>query len=459
METDPEAVSILRLGRPGEYFYQVIGGRENFPVTYVSEIQKEHYSNWFQNKELTDDIKDGDLLLKSNGSNFTMSSLAGNQLLLTSVLQQKSDNAASSTLSTFEEVGDICLVIGGVFLTKTMMEGGGSGTPPLNDLSAELIPKEEENPARNFRRVVKKVAFTLPEADQEKTSDPLTVERSDLNGNEQQLIENQNRLRALEAQITAGTSQQSIDLLRRNANLRVQFKCALQEGGLERESSDSYKKQVARELRIDFLKKAAASCIEAAKEAQKPDLNQQVVDLLKYSTDLYEQAATKYNEEFYKSSRCYFSKIADNLSEVAEELQVTNSNQRAIKFLNDSGSLFQQAAVAIIADGEARIKTKSLRSAGISLSKAAMQTKCLAPNKKIINSLVESAHLYEQSARVSDTDLDNAKSLAQEGNDLIAALEEVEKNENHKELKKYHHNRRDFTRNSKSSNSSICNIM
>ncbi|MFI0347610.1 MAG: hypothetical protein ACH346_02390, partial [Chthoniobacterales bacterium] len=41
--TDPDAACIVRLGRSGKYFYQVIAGRENFPVTYVDFPDEEKY--------------------------------------------------------------------------------------------------------------------------------------------------------------------------------------------------------------------------------------------------------------------------------------------------------------------------------------------------------------------------------------------------------------------------------
>ena len=38
MGADPEAACILRLGTPKKYFYEVIAGRENIPISFVSEI-------------------------------------------------------------------------------------------------------------------------------------------------------------------------------------------------------------------------------------------------------------------------------------------------------------------------------------------------------------------------------------------------------------------------------------
>ena len=43
MGTDPEAACIFRLGAPGKYFYQVIAGREKFPIPYVPEAGKNDY--------------------------------------------------------------------------------------------------------------------------------------------------------------------------------------------------------------------------------------------------------------------------------------------------------------------------------------------------------------------------------------------------------------------------------
>lgn len=43
IESDPEAACLIRVGNPGQYSYQVIAGRENFPVMYVTELNQESY--------------------------------------------------------------------------------------------------------------------------------------------------------------------------------------------------------------------------------------------------------------------------------------------------------------------------------------------------------------------------------------------------------------------------------
>ncbi len=82
MEADPETACIVRLGTPGNYFYEVIAGRENFPMTYVNEAAQQKYCNWLQNGTLVDTEATRDSYLKSNKVGFQVTASPGTQLLM-----------------------------------------------------------------------------------------------------------------------------------------------------------------------------------------------------------------------------------------------------------------------------------------------------------------------------------------------------------------------------------------
>ncbi|MFI0347580.1 MAG: hypothetical protein ACH346_02235 [Chthoniobacterales bacterium] len=48
MASDPITASIVRVGAPGRWHYQVIEGRENYPIDYVSELAQASYTNRLQ---------------------------------------------------------------------------------------------------------------------------------------------------------------------------------------------------------------------------------------------------------------------------------------------------------------------------------------------------------------------------------------------------------------------------
>ncbi|MFI0347575.1 MAG: hypothetical protein ACH346_02200, partial [Chthoniobacterales bacterium] len=48
MESDPATACIVRVGEPGSYRYEVIAGRENFPIHYVSHVAQTSYADKLQ---------------------------------------------------------------------------------------------------------------------------------------------------------------------------------------------------------------------------------------------------------------------------------------------------------------------------------------------------------------------------------------------------------------------------
>ena len=57
MGSDPQTACIARVSTSGNFHYDVIAGRGNFPVPYVNEVAKQAFLNWSQNIQLGDEQK------------------------------------------------------------------------------------------------------------------------------------------------------------------------------------------------------------------------------------------------------------------------------------------------------------------------------------------------------------------------------------------------------------------
>lgn len=88
MATDPEAACIVRVGAPGRWHYEVIAGRENFPVRYVNHVGKNAYSAWSENRlqardyRLEEELTSCDASLKSNTRSFEVETTSAPTLSL-----------------------------------------------------------------------------------------------------------------------------------------------------------------------------------------------------------------------------------------------------------------------------------------------------------------------------------------------------------------------------------------
>ncbi|MFI0347678.1 MAG: hypothetical protein ACH346_02735, partial [Chthoniobacterales bacterium] len=51
MGSDPLVGCITRVGAPGQWHYEVVAGRENVPITYITQINKARYSDWLEESE------------------------------------------------------------------------------------------------------------------------------------------------------------------------------------------------------------------------------------------------------------------------------------------------------------------------------------------------------------------------------------------------------------------------
>ncbi|MFI0348424.1 MAG: hypothetical protein ACH346_06645 [Chthoniobacterales bacterium] len=51
MASDPSTACITREGQPENYYYRVVAGRENFPISYITDFDALCYCNWSQNSQ------------------------------------------------------------------------------------------------------------------------------------------------------------------------------------------------------------------------------------------------------------------------------------------------------------------------------------------------------------------------------------------------------------------------
>ncbi|MFI0348652.1 MAG: hypothetical protein ACH346_07820 [Chthoniobacterales bacterium] len=111
MGSDPDAACIMRRGHPGEYFYEVIAGRENFPISYINEISKEDYCNYFQNTQLSDEQKTSlsqlDPLLTSNVNNFWIPTMPTSLFLMMTPTDLAGASTTVEELETFSEIASL----------------------------------------------------------------------------------------------------------------------------------------------------------------------------------------------------------------------------------------------------------------------------------------------------------------------------------------------------------------
>ena len=79
MGSDPEAAYIIRCGLPGDYSYEVIAGRENFALTYLTPKSAGYFLEWLENNPLRaeNDVEqaseDNDFFLGSNWLGYCIS--------------------------------------------------------------------------------------------------------------------------------------------------------------------------------------------------------------------------------------------------------------------------------------------------------------------------------------------------------------------------------------------------
>lgn len=123
MSVDPQSACIIRSGTPGNYFYEVIEGRENFPICYVNKFDEEKYATVLKSIIANDEqnspisCESSERSLKSNQSSFQVALLNTNQMLslVTSVSSEKNDSLLNASATT---IAKICLIFAGGMMLK-----------------------------------------------------------------------------------------------------------------------------------------------------------------------------------------------------------------------------------------------------------------------------------------------------------------------------------------------------
>jgi hypothetical protein len=156
----------------------------------------------------------------------------------------------------------------------------------------------------------------------------------------------------------------------------------------------------------ELFQKAGKAFRDAAQEAQKPNPNQQRIDGLIQSANLYHQSASLRQQAVEAKAAgqnrkaVYLDNAARALSDAAQEAQKPNSNpetsKQIIKWFTDSASFHQQSAEAYTA-GQGEI-AECLNNAGNVLCRAAWEAQKSNPNQQRIDGLIQSANLQQQSA-------------------------------------------------------------
>lgn len=79
IRSDPFTACITRSGQPGHYYYTIIRGRENIPISYINSINKACYNNWLKgsasigNQNAQDSISsEGERSLDDSGNSFSI---------------------------------------------------------------------------------------------------------------------------------------------------------------------------------------------------------------------------------------------------------------------------------------------------------------------------------------------------------------------------------------------------
>ena len=114
MASDPATACIVRKGRPGRWQYQVIAGREDFPICYVNGFDSICYNAM---SVMTEDEKNFDGFLKSNHTGCTADRGEDAETLSLASAPSKEKNHSFFSEATLTKIGLI-------FLGMTMMEEG-----------------------------------------------------------------------------------------------------------------------------------------------------------------------------------------------------------------------------------------------------------------------------------------------------------------------------------------------
>lgn len=134
METSSQKAAIVRRGSPGNYSYQLIAGREETPITFVSEGNEEAYCQWSQElMALPDNDHDERDILNSLKS----SSLYLNLVIPTSSLSMISDAVSSGEEEASSVVSDVMEGLIAAIAGMTLGSKSHETEDPLTHLDSE----------------------------------------------------------------------------------------------------------------------------------------------------------------------------------------------------------------------------------------------------------------------------------------------------------------------------------
>jgi hypothetical protein len=181
-----------------------------------------------------------------------------------------------------------------------------------------------------------------------------------------------------------------------------------------------------------YLRRAAESFEQVALEAQKPNPKQQSIDCFTQSASLYKEAAEADTAGLNKKGR-YLDTAGLTFSDAAREAQKPTPNQQIIDWFTQSASLFKEAAEAYAAGQNGKVSY--LDKAANAFSYAALEAQKPNPKQQSIDLFTQSASLYKEAA--ADTAGQNGKAsyLHQAANAFFEAAEEAQKpNPDHQKI-------------------------
>ncbi|MFI0347855.1 MAG: hypothetical protein ACH346_03640 [Chthoniobacterales bacterium] len=159
--TDPEAACIKRVIRSGKFYYELIAGREDFPVRYVSEQAKDFFYQETESRVsehgVSVDNKQEDSSLSDKG---VERFLASNRDVFYEVLQNGPSLQLSLNDSVHEPANDVEIiglaVLGALAITGDRIVLPGGETPPPAEVGLRLLPDssiDQEQPHQHINTI------------------------------------------------------------------------------------------------------------------------------------------------------------------------------------------------------------------------------------------------------------------------------------------------------------------
>ncbi|MFI0348148.1 MAG: hypothetical protein ACH346_05195, partial [Chthoniobacterales bacterium] len=153
MASDPAAACIVRVGTSGQWHYEVIAGRENFPIGYVNEVDEEKYS-LEQDLPTTKNQQPTTSFLKSNLSAFAVDVSSLPMLTLAAAASTSSSNVNSY-------IGDVGIVA--LMACSVLMSGRGATTQAIDErteFDSAARGEQVQTPVQKFREAAAHPAYT-----------------------------------------------------------------------------------------------------------------------------------------------------------------------------------------------------------------------------------------------------------------------------------------------------------